>query len=145
MQVCKYASMQVCKYASMQACLYASMQVCKYASMLVCEYACMQVCKYACMQVCKYACMQVCMYACMHVCKYASMLVCKYVFLGRLEARLGDGDQVVEVGQVPGDQVTREVGQVRRRLVQGRLASVDSDVGRQGGARLCLHPPLQAV
>jgi len=80
--------------------------------------------------------------------------------LGRLEARLGDGDQVVEGwqvpgdqvtrevvegGQVPGDQVTREVGQVRRRLVQGRLASVDSDVGRQGGARLCLHPPLQAV
>ena len=71
---------------------------------------------------------------------------------------------MVEVGQVPGDQVTREVGQVgwtrnmsrvkntclayhdrqvRRRLVQGRLASVDSDVGRQGGARLCLHPPLQ--
>ena len=66
----------------------------------------------------------------------------------------------MEVGQVPGDQVTREVGQVgwtrnmsrvkntclayhdrqvRRRLVQGRLASVDSDVGRQGGARLsCL-------
>ena len=64
---------------------------------------------------------------------------------------------------MPGDQVTREVGQVgwtrnmfhvkntclayhdrqvRRRLVQGRLASVDSDVGRQGtfGVSTQTHP-----